>query len=204
MSSFSTDLKDVLNTSLGLLGEDEVTDYDSPDTEAGIKMRRFVDFSIREVQRDYLWVELGTKSTLTPTSGGEDYEYDLPSDCLRPLAIRYPSGSIQGHPYFNDLKPTYYLEGSSLFTTAESPELFYIRHEDDPTLWSSELENCIILKLAINSGYLITDNASLIQMYEQKFEALNLPKAKQLQSRKKTNTIKYIPDGFVNIQTRMS
>ena len=202
MSSISTDLKDVLNLSLGLLGEDAITDYDNPDSEAGIKMKRFMEFSINEVQRDYLWSELSTQTALL--SSDVDYEYDLPTDCLRPLGIRLNTVGVELHPFFSNIEQSYILEGGKLTTYATEPELFYIRSEIDPTKWSSEMEHCITLKLAINSGLLVCDNGGLVQMYEQKYEAMSLPRAKMLQSRKKTNVTKFIPEGFDNLATRNS
>lgn len=203
MSSISTDLKDVLNLSLGLLGEDAITDYDNPDSEAGIKMKRFMEFSINEVQRDYLWSELSTQIALV--TSGVDYEYNLPADCLRPLGIRLNATSAEAlHPFFTKLEQSYVLEGGKLTTYASDPELFYIRSEVDPTKWSSEMEHCITLKLAVNAGLLVADNGGLVQMYEQKYEAMSLPRAKMLQSRKKTNVTKFIPEGFDNLATRNS
>lgn len=197
--SISNDLKDVLNLSLGLLGEDSITDYDTPDTEAAIKMKRYMDFSIVEVQRDYLWQELVTQSALL--SSDEEYEYVMPDDCLRPLDV-VGGDSLEIHPYFEDFNYKYELVGNVIKTYASDPELIYIKSELDPTQWSSEMEHCIALKLAINAGYLVTDNSAHIQRLEQKYEGLSLPKAKQLQSKKKTNATRFLKDNFINRRVR--
>lgn len=202
MQGRSDDLLDVLNLSLGLLGEIAVTSYDDPDTEAGKKAKRFIEFTIDEVQRDYIFQELITVDTLS--SAGESYHYAIPDDCLRPMGIRLSSyGDPDLHPLLQATGSTYQVEGNEIITTSSNPELLYIKRNDDPTKWSSELEQLIVLKLAVNAGYLITDNTQLIQMLEAKYENLALPKAKQLQSKYKRKPAKYMPTGFENLLARL-
>lgn len=198
MSSRSNNLLDVLNLVLAKLGEIEDSSYENPDTDAGKKVKRILPSAIDEVQREYLWSELITSAPLLSTD--TEYEYEIPADSLRPLDIIFPELPI--HPYLESYSGAYELKGNKVITMSADPILEYIKRSDDPTEWSSELEDCIVLNAAINSGYLVTDNSSLINSYTQKYESLNLPRAKTLQAKKNTNVAKHLPANFRRLRAR--
>lgn len=203
MQGRSTSLLDVLNQSLALLGADADTSYDTPDTEAGLKMKPFIPRAIDEIQRAYFWQELLTQEVLVLIVD-ETNKYAIPDSCLRPIGIKLDAEIEQQLPYLGKRLLKYEVIGNVVTSFAEEPELFFIRRDDDPTKWSSELDDCICLASAVNAGFSITDNAPLIQMRQTQLETLVLPKARQLQSKYKTNVAKMLPRGFSQLAVRMS
>ena len=202
MTGRSTSLLDVLNHALALLGADPDISYDSPDTEAGRKMKPMLLRSIDEIQRGYFWKELLTQEALTLVSG-ETIHYSIPASALRPIGIKLAPDTVQAYSALGALALAYEIIGQEVITIAEDPELFFIRREDDPTKWSSELDDSICLAAAVNSGFTITDNAELVKMRQTQLEQLVLPRARLLQSKYATNLAKYMPRGFSQLRTRI-
>lgn len=205
MTGRETNLLGILNLSLAHLGEDEVLSFESPDSEAGIKLKRFIYQSIDEVQSNYLWQEL--LSTKTLTADTTDYydgrnRFPLPDDCLRPLGLRLTSTTVS-HPYITFNQPEYLVEGDYIITSADDADLFYIKRDDDPVNWTSELQRCVAMSAAIDAAYLITDEAGITKNLIQKFEQITLPRAKLLQSKYKRNRGKGMPEGFSNLYARI-
>ena len=202
MTGRSNDLLDVMNQALALLGADPDTSYDNPDTAGGVKLKPFLPRAIDEIQRGYFWKELLTQNPLTAVVG-EEGRYDIPADCLRPIGIKLDPTVTQENPRYAGLMLKYEIVGQEVRTIATDPELFYIRREDDPTKWSSELDDAVCLAAAVNSGFTITDNAPLVQMRQTQLEQLVLPRARLLQSKYATNLAKYVPRGFSQLNIRM-
>jgi len=206
MQGRSSTLLDILNLSLGFLGVDPVADYDNTGSTAADKCKRFMLLAIDEMQSNYLWKELLTTEELTLVVDKPRF-YAIPSRCLRPV------GALLD---FSDQPETWIGAGVSLkyqvvgqelevnYETDSPLNLFFVRRDDDPTSWSSELERCVAYNVAINACFLVTDNQNLYQSLETKLNALTLPKARELQSKYAKNYPTYLPSGFSNLQARLA
>jgi len=210
MQSRASNITDVANKVLGLLGENPVTDITAnpPDTKAGIKLKVHLYDSIDEVQGSFYWQELITTETIT-ADATDHYDgrkrYALPADCLRPIGVRFQGGIDMPQTTYTRLtqeSDEYYdVESNFLITSAESVDVLYVRREDDPTLWTSELLNTVIHCSAVNAGQSITDDPQIVSNILQKYEQLVKPRSKLLQSKYKTNQ-RQLPRGFSYYQAR--
>ena len=204
MQGRSQTLLDILNIALGMLGVDPVTDYDNTNSTAADKAKRFMLLSIDKMQRDYIWKELLTTRTLVKVAG-EDYNYTLPDDCLRPMGANFGLGTPI--TWLGAQQQMHYdVEGQELkvtFNTDEPVELFFVRREDDPSKWSSELEECVAICIAMRACFLVTDNQMLLEQLRGDLLQLSLPKARELQSKYARNYNSHLPSGFSNLRTRI-
>jgi len=206
MQGRSTSLLDILNLSLGFLGVDEVTDYDTPNSTAADKCKRFMLLAIDKIQRDYIWKELLTTETLVAVVD-EPLNYTIPSDCLRPMGAKLPLPSTPETWIGASVDLKYDVVGQDLvlnYETTDDVEMFFVRRDDDPTKWSSELEESIALCVAMRACFLVTDNQNLMQQLTGDLLSLTLPKARELQSKYAKNYAKLLPSGFSNLQARLS
>lgn len=204
MQGRSTSLLDVLNIALGMLGVDQVYDYNTTNSTAADKAKRFMLLSIDKMQRDYLWKELQTTQVLDKVIG-DDYAYVIPYNCLRPMGAKIDMGAPVTWLGAQQ-QMQYEVEGQELkvtFNTDEPVELFFIRREDDPTKWSSELEECVALCVAMRACFLVTDNQALLDQLRGDLLQLTLPKARELQSKYARNYNRQLPSGFSNLRTRI-
>ena len=205
-SSLATPL-DVLNVSLGLLGEVRVNSFDPvvglvPETTAGEKMSVFYEEVIDEIQQSYFWQELVTTVTLTPEVANDKYGrevYDLSgiTDLLRPMGVIATSVNatavvesqaltrFQRHPQDSNIR--YTIAGDQLFTTADSIEFSYVKREADPAEWSTELGRSIYYNLAVMSAHTVTNDMNVINMLFSKYENLIKPSQELLQTNYKSN-----------------
>jgi hypothetical protein len=204
MQGRATNITEVANEVLGLLGEDPVTDITValPDTKAGIKLKVHLYTSIDEVQRSFYWQELTTPETIA-ADATDHYDgrkrYALPANCLRPIGVRFNDSEPLPETTYSKLMEKsddfYGVEGNFLITSAESVDILYIRREDNPTEWTSELQGCIVHAAAVNAGQSITGDPQIVSNVLQKYEQLVKPHAKRLQSIYKTND-RELPRGF--------
>lgn len=187
-----------------MLGVDQVYDYNTTNSTAADKAKRFMLLSIDKMQRDYLWKELQTTQVLDKVIG-DDYAYVIPYNCLRPMGAKVDFG--QPTTWLGAQQQMQYeVEGQELkvtFNTDEPVELFFIRREDDPTKWSSELEECVALCVAMRACFLVTDNQALLDQLRGDLLQLTLPKARELQSKYARNYNRQLPSGFSNLRTRI-
>jgi hypothetical protein len=169
-------------------------------------VKRFIPMSIDKMQRNYTWKELLTDATLSPVVD-KPRHYSLPADCLRPLGARLDLSGEETQTWIGstvDLK--YEIIGQEIVVNYESDEpldLHYVRRDDDPTKWSSELEECICLCIAMRACFLVTDNQNLLQQLQQDLLALTLPKSRELQSKYASSSSKHLPSGFSNLRARI-
>ena len=204
MQCRAADLKDVLNFSLGLLGQQQVTTISpAPDTKAGIKLLTYLYVCIDAVQRDFFWHELITSALIT-ANPVDHYDgrkrYALPDDCLRPLGVRLEgAGGLPETAYTrlvaHESESHYDVEANFLITSAESVNVVYIKRSDDPTEWTSELLDCVYHSLAAKGGQYVTQDAEVVKNALQAYEIMIKPHAKRLQSKYKS-TETYLPVGF--------
>lgn len=207
MPGRSTTITDIANLALSLLGEDAVTDIADPDTEAGVKLKRWLYQSIDEVQSEYLWRELKTHVADVTPDATDHYDgrkrYALPSDCLRPLGFKITDDSSALNPLvrqiggYDDLE--YEICGDFLITNMDSTiDIIYIQRNDTPTSWTPELERCVAYNVAIKTGQNITSDMGVVKNLIVYYQTRIEPKARRLQSHYKGNK-KFLPRNYTYI-----
>jgi hypothetical protein len=200
-------LTDVTNRALGLLGEDPITDYAAPDTDAGVKVKPWVLETIDEVQSSFLWQEIFTSTSIskdaTDAHDGRQ-RYALPANCLRPLGFRNSLTGLAETVLTHSLRAAgnaYDVEGNYLLTSGgDTIDLVYNKREDDPTKWTAELGRCIYHAIAVNAGQSVTSDSRIVMNILEKYEKLVRPRARLLQSRYKSNP-DFLPRGFTYINS---
>lgn len=205
MQGRSTTLLDILNLSLGFLGVDPVTDYDNTGSTAADKCKRFMLLAIDKMQRDYIWKELLTTEVLDVVVD-EPFNYSIPTYCLRPIGAKLPTPTVPETWIGASVTLQYDVIGQDLvlnYETTDDVELFFVRRDDDPTKWSSELEECVALCVAMRACFLVTDNPNLLQQLTGDLLSLTLPKARELQSKYAKSYPTYLPSGFSNLRARI-
>lgn len=199
-------LLDVANRALGVLGAGVETNWDTPVTQQGIKVKPWVLEAIDEVQGEYLWQEI--RDTVTIEAEEEKAHsglsrFALPADCLRPLGFRFPTDELPSSAltqYLEAGQNAYEIEGNYLLCYADSVELIYNKRSDDPTEWTAELGRCIYHCAAVNSGQSITSDSGITGNVLQRYIKLVKPLARLLQAKYRSNT-KFLPEGFSYIQS---
>jgi len=88
----------------------------------------------------------------------------------------------------------YRIQGGYLLAPVDKVIMRAVVKEEDPSVWSSELLDCIVLKLAADGAINAVKDANLGQLLSQKYKTEVFPDAKRLQSRYKQG-IKYMPWG---------
>ena len=202
MQGRALNLIDVLNLCLSKLGRDECQSWQPdigihPETFDGQRMSRILLKVIDDVQRSYFWQELITTETIAAESTDATglIKYPLPVNCLRPLGARCPTQPN----VFTDFYDYYKVEGNYLLSYNEDIEIAYIKREDDPSKWTSELLDCIEAKAAADACMMILDDKVFRRELIKEYNQLTIQSAKRLQAKYKTNYSKYLPSGFVSI-----
>lgn len=204
MASRATDLLYILNQTLFLLGEKKaITDFDDPETDAGIKAKHQLYEAIDEAQQQFFWQELC--STVDLVADG-DLHYDgrtrfaLPADCLRPLGARFAGSSELAYLY-DEGQIAYDIEENFLIVGADEVALYYVKRSDDPTVWTPELARVVYTLLAANAALNITGSADIAGQVFAKYDQYVKPFAKLLQSKYRTSK-RWMPRGFTNLLAR--
>jgi hypothetical protein len=156
---------DVVNSALVKLGTDTISDI-SENNKAANTMRAIYDLSMDEVLRAHPWNFAIKRAVLAPTSDtpdfGYDYEYDLPSDCLRAWTLYSDTG-------IDDID--WVVEGRKILTDEESVSLIYIYRNDDPAAWDACFAEAFSWYLAWKASYALTQSSTVSQLMERGYKA---------------------------------
>jgi uncharacterized protein YqgV (UPF0045/DUF77 family) len=85
---------------------------------------------------------------------GYDYQYALPSDCLKVLELE---------EHNDDTTVEYSIEGRMLLTNAETCTILYVSRVTDPNEMDAMLRDVISSKMAADMAYNLTGNATLVE-----------------------------------------
>jgi hypothetical protein len=109
-------------------------------------------------------------------SFGYDYQYSLPSDCLRFVKTDYDEDE-------------YDVEGKLVVTDEQTLNVEYVYQVTDTTIWDTLFYECFILKLAINLLHPLagTNVGQMRQMLESELKEI-MTKARLVSSSESKNT----------------
>lgn len=209
MKSRASTLLDVVNQALFLLGQDPITNFESPDDDAGVKVKAMLYEAIDEAQQSFFWQELNVVEEIT-VDGTAHYtglnRFALPDDCLRPLGAKMvsESGPDTGLEWMLQKNgPAYTIDGNWIVTSSDTMHLLYTKRQDDPAEWTPELLRVTYTLLASNAALYVTGSPDVSANLFQKLEQFTKPFAKRLQS-KYVNADQWMPKGFTNLLARYS
>ena len=207
MKSRASSLLDVVNQTLYLLGQDPITDFANPDTDAGAKVKAMLYEAIDEAQQSFFWQELNIVEEIT-VDPGLHYtglnRFALPDDCLRPLGAKTVAdgGPDTGLEWvLQNQGPGYSIDGNYIVTSSDTMHLLYTKRQDDPAQWTPELMRVTYTLLASNCALYVTGSPEVSSNLFAKYEQFTKPFAKRLQS-KYMNADQWMPKGFSNLLAR--
>lgn len=152
----------VINLAIDLIDDKPITALvgDTANTKVGrFMLRNFPHVRDLVLQR-FPWTFAKTRVQVTADvsapSFGWDYQYTLPSDCLRVLPLR-TDGDWNGDPI------PYEVEGRKLLTDDEGPiDLIYIKRVGDGSLFEPLFVEVVAATLAVRAAMNITGKGSYL------------------------------------------
>lgn len=134
---------DIGNRALSKLGENLTITSFSDGTPPANAISANFDMVRDDVLRDHPWNCLMTRAQLAPETEtpawGFDYQYQLPSDCLRVVEVEALTS-----------QPKWRVEGRKILTD-DGPVLniVYLKREEDPNEYDSQLVEALATRLAL-------------------------------------------------------
>jgi hypothetical protein len=155
---------EICNRALILLGANTITAL-SDDTK-NAKICTIIYPQIRQdLIRMHPWNFAMKRSTLAPTGTAPDFEYEyqfnLPSDCIRVWQIYTPESPHK-------------IESRTIVTDDNVVYLRYIADITDTTKWDSSFISMLVYKLAIDMCFAITGSPNLIPALEDQYRRFKI------------------------------
>jgi hypothetical protein len=114
-----------------------------------------------QVLRDHPWNFASKRATLTPTADEPafefDYEFDIPSDCLRILKT-YP----------DDID--FVVEGDKILTNETELDVQYIYRHEDESDWPADFAEAFAWKLASELAYPLMQSLPLMEYCNRRYK----------------------------------
>lgn len=150
----------ICNNALIKLGGNTIISL-SDDTKVGRLCNKMYTIVRDDLLRAHIWNFALVRVTLarlaTTPAFDYDFEYQLPSDCLRVIRI-------------DDSRGEYRIEGRKLLTDENTIKLLYIKRVTDTSQFDSSFDNVLALKLASELAYSITNSVSLTKAIKEEFD----------------------------------
>jgi hypothetical protein len=127
----------ICNQALARLGSKRINALTDNSIEA-IQARQHYEQTRDALLRSHYWNFAIARSELSPDAAspafGWEYQYILPSDCLRVLGLRHGE---------------YAIEGQRLLTRADQAKITYVRRVTDPAQFDPLFVEVLVLQLAV-------------------------------------------------------
>lgn len=163
----------IANRALVLLGADRISSI-TQDTRAAVLVNAIYDHVRDVVSVAHPWNCLIKRVTLAPNATtpdfGYDYQYDVPSDCLRILIVNQ-----SGNPdNVNDVDWVVESNGSgsgqAILCDETTLNVLYIQRNTDESSWSYPFTEAFIYRLASELAYGLTQSLPLRQEMFTQFQ----------------------------------
>jgi len=143
---------EIANRALTKLGAARIISFGDDNKQARAVQSMFTIVRDAEL-RAHLWsfaVKRASLAALTSTPDwGFDYEYELPSDCLRLIQVNDTYQGPDLSDYRNSSTAEYMLEGGKILANYVAPlKIRYIRREEDTAQWDSTFVEAFACRLA--------------------------------------------------------
>lgn len=154
----------VCNLALIKLGADRISAL-SQDTKSAVLLNAIFDDTRDEVLVAHPWNFAIKRVALTPNANTPvyeyDYEYDLPSDCLKVLEEEYDR-------IYED--PDWVVENGKILSDEETIEISYIYRHEDPSSWPPAFVEALSWRLAEKIAYSLTQSLEREKTAGDKFK----------------------------------
>lgn len=143
---------EIANRALTKLGAARIISFGDDNKQARAVQSMFAIVRDAEL-RAHVWsfaVKRASLAALVSTPDwGFEYEYELPSDCLRLLQVNDFFQGPSMDDYRNQSTAEYMLEGNKILTDYTAPlKIRYIKREQDTAQWDSTFVEAIACRLA--------------------------------------------------------
>jgi hypothetical protein len=159
----------ICNSALFKCGADKIQSL-TQDTRAAIVCNTLFAYLRDEALSAHRWKFALKRTTLNPTETtpdwGYDYEYDVPSDCLRALELE-------------DKSVIWTQEGDKFLSDAEELPMLYIYRNVNPSDWSSLFAETLAWRLAMELSLSLTKSTALHNLAAKAYEN-NLTQARAM------------------------
>lgn len=159
---------DIANMALDILTEGAIDSLDE-DTKAARILSRHWDTVVEAELKSNAWVFAIVSAEIEGTDLGTGewslgWQYELPSDALRPLPLTY-----DGQP--NGIPIDWWQEGGFVYSNQSSPRTIrYIANVIDPAEWDALFTKAVVAALAVACAHGLTGKASFIQLAQGMYE----------------------------------
>lgn len=159
---------DICNLALDLVKEAPISDVDAGTDDISKWFRRNYDIARDALLADHTWnfaiISTQIAANVTAPTSRWRYGYQLPSDCLRVLPLRYGN-------YFEGALIPFEVNGQVIETNEAAPlKLRYIARIETEGLFSPVFVEALSAKLGMKIAHWITGKASALQIAQQVYE----------------------------------
>lgn len=156
---------EICNRALDAIGVQPITAFDEATKQGGL-CRRYYPQVRDDVIRSHPWncalARASLPALVDGPTWGYAFAYQLPSDCLRVLAVN------AADPFEHPWK----VEGRSIVTDREAPVgILYLRRIDDSGFFDPMLVSAIAARLAMELAQPLTSDAGLRKQMEMEFQS---------------------------------
>lgn len=165
----------ICNLALGHLGEGPISSINDDTTAARACLLHFEpcrDATLRAHRWNFA-VERVKLDDATAPAFGWDYQFDLPSDCLRVLEV---NGSEEG----DLISEPWVVEGRKLLTDAYSANVVYVKQITDVTLFDPLFVEAFALRLAVALSEVIRGTTDKTGELLTAYERVTAPLARRI------------------------
>ena len=149
---------DICNNALAVLGETLIASLTEDNKAARLCNLQYAP-TRDTIFRSYPWHCLQKRALLarsfTDPLWGYNYQYALPSDCLKVLELE---------EHNDNTTVEYSVEGRFILTDAETCTILYISRVTDPNEMDVMLRDVISSKMAADMAYNLTGNPAMVEM----------------------------------------
>ncbi len=152
----------IANIAMTILGADRITSLED-NAENARRLTAIYDACREEVLRAHPWNFALIRTQLSRLSStpvfGFDYEFQLPSDCLRVVQVNNGADVLSD----DDFK----IEGRKLLSDEDTIYIKYIGNITDSNQYTSQFIYLFATRLAAELAYAITNNKSTMELVAQ-------------------------------------
>lgn len=183
----------ISNLALTILGADRITALED-NTENAKRLNAIYDYCLEDVLRAHPWNFAIIRQQLALLSStpifGYEYEFQLPSDCLRVIEVNDGTSVITG----------FKIEGRKLLSDYDSVNIKFIGKIADPNQYTSQFVFVLSSRLAAEIAYAVTNNkATADQMFQ--LYAARLQQAKETDAQE-SDSVNVIDQDLWTIENR--
>jgi len=184
----------ISNLALTILGADRITSL-ADNNENARRLTAIYEYCLEDVLRAHPWNfcllrQKLARLTTTPVYG-YDYEFQLPSNCLRVIEVS------DGTNVRTDFK----IEGRKLMFDDDAVYIKFIQTVTDPNQYTSQFIMVFSARLATELAYAITNNKANAELVMQIYMD-RLQKAKETDSQE-SNSVNVIDDDLWTLEKRV-